>query len=373
METIRCAAGRGWKTVALVLGLMAALMSQDANAQGPDEARIALLQVKPKAYATIEEAGRSDSARIRLAALEATEHAPDAAFEMARNGLGDENAAVRFGALVTVGKLKITDLLDAANDLMRDENESVRAAAIYAAMRCGKNVDLSPLGGMLASGRTSSRANAAMLIGQLGDKQAIEMLREMAALPMPRVAPSERTWVRLQFAEAMIRLDPDDAEVLGTIRAAVYSNLDDVRVLSIQILGEIGDRSVQGGLAHITKRDNPIQVKVAAAQSLLRLGDDQGLPTLIKTTQYGERELRKDLEGYLRKNQVAGPEAQAIRELLDDPKERTRAAAEVRAQAAMALGFADSKAAAERLAKLLDDPSEVVRVAAATALLRASR
>lgn len=339
----------------------------------PDEARILLLQSKPRAYAVVEQAGLHSQARIRLAAIEAAEFAPDAALDLARNGLADENPAVRFAALVTVGKLKLTGLSQAALDLMRDENESVRAAAIFAAKRTGRDVDLSPLGRMLASGRASSRANAAMLVGMLGDRQATEMLQDMAAQPMPRVSPAERTWVRLQFAEAMIRLDPDNAEVLGTIRAAMYSNLNDVRVLSMQILGDVGDRSVRAGLAHIIKRSNPIQVKIAAAQALVRMGDPQGGKLLIDASTYRTPRLRKDLGDYLREIDGASPEGQAIQAILADPKRQAQSAAEVRAQAARALGYMDSNASAKRLSKLLDDPDPVVQVAAAAALLRASR
>lgn len=359
---------------ALVMTLVIGGFSAHAqNATGPDETRIALLQAKPEAYAIVEAAGRNEQPRVRLAALEAALHAPDAAYDLALSGLSDENPAVRFAALVTIGKLRITRLADAAGDLMKDDNESVRAAAMFAATRCGRSVDLSPLAGMLASGRPSARANAAMLIGQLGDQQAIAMLRDMAAKPMPRVSSAERTWVRLQFAEAIIRLDPDDADTLGSVRAAMYSNLQEVRVLSMQILGEAGDRSVRAGLAHIVKRDNPIQVKIAAAQALARMGDGAGQKLLLEASQYDAKTLRRELQRYIRGLQGNAPEAQVVREILDDPALQARAAAEVRAQAAVALGWLDSKAAVTRLTSLLKDADPIVKVAAASAILSGSR
>ncbi|MEM9345307.1 MAG: HEAT repeat domain-containing protein [Planctomycetota bacterium] len=372
MGTITAAARRYGLGTAWAIGL-ALLVSNSANAQAADEARFIFLQAKPSAYAIVEAAGTSENSRARLAALEAAEYAPDAAFDLARNGMSDENPAVRFGALVTVGKLKLQSLSDAAMDLTRDKNESVRAAALFAAVQCGRDVNLSPLAGMLADGSSGARANAAMLIGHLGDPQAIDMLRDMAAKPMTRVSPARRTWVRLQFAEAMIRLDPDDDKVLGTIRASVYSNLDDARVLAIQILGEVGDRSVMGGLAHIIKRDNPIQVKIAAAQSLVQMGDDQAATLLFNATRYDDARLRKDLNDYLRNTEISGPEADEIRGLLANESERVRAAADVRAQATVGLGDLRTKAAAERLKALLEDPDEIVRVAAAASILRATR
>ena len=371
MATIRAAKqSNGYFIWALLVCL---LFAGQSLAQGPDEARIALLQAKPKAYSVVLAQGVSDDARMRLAALEASQHAPDLARQLVRNGLTDANPAVRFGALVTIGKLELRDFSEAAIDLLKDPNDSVSAAAIFAANRCGREVNLSPLAGMLANGSGSARANAAMLIGQLGDPQAIDMLRDMAGKPMPRVSAAERTWVRLQYAEAMIRLDPDDAEVLGTIRASVYSNLDDVRILAIQILGEVGDQSVRGGLSHIIKRDNPIQIKIAAATSLVRMGDTQAAAVLLRTAQYDARLLRKDVEDYLRSGEVAGAEAQVLMELLRDEQALALAAAEVRAQAAIGLGYVGTKASAEKLVSLLEDPVAVVRVAAASAVLSASR
>lgn len=338
-----------------------------------NDVRIALLQAKPRAYAIVEASGRSDQSRVRLAAIEAAMYAPDAAVDLVRAGLTDENPAVRFASLVTIGRLELKSLAPAALDLLQDENASVRAAALFAGKRCGQEVDLSPLGAMLASANGSTRANAAMLIGHLGDTQAVPMLREMANLPMPRALPAERTWVRLQFAEAMIRLDPNDDAVLGSIRASMFSNLNDVRVLAIQILGEVSDQSVLGGLSHIAKRDNPIQVKIAAAQSMLKMGDAQGLGLLLKATRYDAKTMRRDLTGFLRKAERGGDEARAITAILRDPAEQARMAAEVRAQAARALGDADSQAAADRLSQLLDDPSPIVQVASAAAVLRATR
>jgi len=369
---------------ALTLGVMLTVLSTlgvglPASAQASDgaapsnEARILLLQAKPKAYGIIEAAGRSDRARDRLAALEAAQHAPDAAVDLARDGLTDENPAVRFAALVTIGKLKLNDLALAAVDLMKDDNPSVRAAAIFAAKRCGRDVNLTPLAQLLASGDASARANAAMLVGQLGDPQALGMLREMADAPMPRVLPAQRTWVRLQFAEAMIRLDPENDKVLGSIRAGMYSTLDEVRVLAIQILGEAGDKSILGGLAHIAQQNNPIHVKIAAAQSMLQMGDTQGVPILMKATRYDVEALRTELTRFLRNMDQNSEEARSVRALLDSPDQQARVAGEVRAQAARALGWSRSEASARRLTELLADPQPIVRVAASAAVLRAAQ
>jgi len=352
----------------------AALAQGRATEGGADEVRFLLLQSKPKAYAVVEATAGHQSARVRMAGLEAAQHAPDAALDLARGGMVDENPAVRFAALVTIGKLELDRLADAALDLTRDENPSVRAAAIFAAKRCGKDVDLSPLGAMLASSDPTTRANAAMLIGQLGDGQAFEMLRDMAGRPMPRVSTSERAWVRLQFAEAMIRLNPDDIEVLSSIRAAMFSTHDDVRVLAMQVLGEVGDRAVVDGLSAVIERDNPVQAKIAAARALAQMGDSRGTKTIVAAASYDRETLTEDLEDYLRKIDAdQSPEARGVRQLLANPAQLEQVAAQVRAQAASALAWVKTKAAAQRLTTLLDDPDPIVRLSAAASVLRASR
>lgn len=377
MQAIKARAIRWCLVLSMMLatGHGRAASAQDANMpSGPDERRITLLQAKPRAYAIVEATARDPWSRVRLVGLEAAQHAPDAVYNLALSGLTDEDPIVRFAALVTIGKLKVDRLADAALDLSKDKNASVRAAAIFAAKRCGRDVDLSPLGAMLGSSNSSSRANAAMLIGQLGDRQAMPMLRELAAKPMPRVSTAERASVRLQFAEAMIRLDPDDLEVLGSIRAAMFSNYDDVRILAISVIGEIDDRSQLKGLAHIIERDNPIQVKIAAAQAMVRMGDSRGQATLMQASRYDVKALRSDLEKYLEKMRgIDSAESRELRALLADDKRCERNAAEVRAQAAIALSWVNTQAAAERLTAMLEDPDKIVQVAAASGVLRASR
>ena len=365
----------GILAAALAALLVLALPGQGDAQDGasPDERRILLIESQPRAYSILESSGRSEQSRVRLVALEAAQHAPDAAFDIARRGLADENPAVRFAALVTIGELRLERLSDAAGDMLRDPNPSVRAAAIYALSRCGEDVDLNPLARMLASDSPSTRANAALIVGRLGDPQAMGMLAEMAGLEMPRVSTAERQWVRLQFAEAMIRLDPDNEEVLVTIRAALYSPLQDLRVLAIQIIGEVGDESVIEGLAFMIEEDNPIQVRIAAAQAVARMGSQRGAQALIDASDYDTAQLRRDLQGYLRNLEGESSERQAIQEILGDPALQTRAAAEVRAQAAIAMGWLESPAAARRLAEMMDDPDPIVQVAAASSILRLSR
>lgn len=327
-------------------------------------------ELRERAGQVILDASRSDNPRLRLVALEAVAAAPDRARPMAQLALGDENPAVRYGALVVIGKLQLQGLGRAAAEMADDENPSVRAAALFAAHRCGQPVDLSPLAQMLGSSDLGTRGNAAMLLGLLGDRGAKPMLQEMASLPTPRVDPAEVEWVRLQFAEAMLRLDPNDERVMQAVRAAVYSQYDDIRVLGLQIVGEVGDRTMDRWLLELVKPDNPVQVRIAAASALAQGGRADGRDTLVAASAYSAEEVRRDVQQFLAANRGGdGPAYEAMVQLANDEAARLQVAGEVRAQAAFALGKLGDAPAAQRLEQMLADPQPIAAVAAAGALL----
>lgn len=300
-----------------------------------ERAREMLAEVRDQAVRQVLDAARSDDAALRANAIEAVQALPRRARPVAQLGVEDENPAVRFSALVTIGKLSLEGLGEASRRIARDTNEhpSVRAAALYAARRCGEDVDISPMAELLASPEPTVRANAAMLLGMLGDVSAVEMLEELAARPMPRARVERAALVRLQIAEALVRLGEEDA--LDAIRAGAYSAHGEVRVLAVQTLGKLNDRRMEAAYAQIVEGDNPIELRLAAAEALVRID--------------GEAELDVMEEGAA----------------WDNPAIRT--------QAAFTLGLVAHPQAASRLRQLLEDEQErpQVRLAAATAILRA--
>lgn len=327
---------------------------------------------RARAAEVILDASRSENPRLRLAALEAASAAPHQALPLAQLALADENPAVRFGALVTIGKLQLEGLGQAAIDLVEDPDPSVRAAALFAAQRCGRQVDLSPLAQMLGSDRPALRGNAAMLLGLLGDPGAKPMLQEMASAPMRRVSPDQREWVRLQFAEAMVRLDPTDDEIMDAVRASVYSSYEDIRVLGIQIVGDAQDRAMQDWLGQLLRVSEPVQVRIAAAKALAQMGQTTGKKVLMQTSAYSGDDVRRDVQAFLNDNRGGQGEAfQAMQQLLNDPVTQAQVAGEIRAQAAFGLGELGDAETVGRLEAMLADPEPIARLAAAGALLRA--
>ncbi len=344
------------------------------QAPPPADRATLLREARAAAVEIVLNASRSDDPRERAAALEAAQGVPDRAMPLAQLALSDDNPGVRFAALVTIGRLQLESLGPAAVDLADDENPSVRGAALFAAHRCGVDVDrrMSYLAQMLGSQDPVLRGNAAMLLGMLGDEGAIPMLHEMAFTPLPRVEPAERIWLQLQFAEAILRIEPDNEEMLEVLRSSVYSPIDDLRVLALRVVGEVGDRWMLRWMDAIVDGEDPIQVRVAAARSLAQMGGDHGRSLLMQAAQYDSADVERDARAFVRANRGGGGRTlDLMRQLLDDPDAQADIAADVRAQAAFGLGELSGAEPARRLSAMLEDAHPAVRLAAAAAVLDA--
>jgi hypothetical protein len=130
----------------------------------------------------------SPHAALRANAIEAMGPRPDLLAVHVGRCLGDVNRGVRFVAAMAVGRAKIVDLALLVEPLLLDEFQSVQAAAIYALTECGWEVDPTPLRQMLGSDDPEVKANAALVLGELGNPTASEMIRWSLQQPMPSVS-----------------------------------------------------------------------------------------------------------------------------------------------------------------------------------------
>ena len=311
------------------------------------------------AVAAVLAASRSDRAELRANAVEAIQHAPDRALPLVQAALEDPNPGVRFAALYVAGRQRMTGLAPAVRDLLAETGEpnpSVRAATVFAAARLGLTDDagLSELARYVFDPDPRTRANAVLLVGELGQPGAALMLRHAAARP-PGDRHPQIDWaiLRLAVAEALAKVGdapPDPTAVapdaaaqtadvgLRSVRAAAYSNFDEVRVLAIQALGRLEDGAFWGNLNNFLNPDEPqpIELRLAAAEALGDMGRGGNLLWAVL------------------------------------PATRSELAT-VRAQSAFALGGMEQPEARRALAELLADPEERVRVAAAAAWLEGAR
>ncbi|MEM9420218.1 MAG: HEAT repeat domain-containing protein [Planctomycetota bacterium] len=292
-----------------------------------------LEDAEPKAVQVLLDASRSEDPLLRMHAIEGAKSMPDRALPMVTLAMDDENPAVRYAALATAGRLELEALGPQAATMARDisQPDYVKAAALFAAARCGQEVDLGRLASMLWDDNIGTRSNVAMLFGWMENPQVIPVLLDASEAPMDRARPVERELVRLQITESLLNLGHDES--LKALRGAAYSSHDEVRILATLMLGKTLDRGMEGNLIGFLAK-NPIELRLAAAESLARMGSLEGLPVIYEAVQHS--------------------------------------APTVRAQAAFALAQAESDPEAElQLIGLMEDPNGQVRIAAAAATLEA--
>ncbi len=326
-----------WTACALIGIAATATAAQDAEDASSSEEidrrvrqAVTVSRLHGEAMDVLVNAASSENPFVRSNVIEALTQAPGRATPFVQRGLSDPRPVVRFTAVVTAGRLELEHLVPAIEPLLNDSNASVRAAAIYALHTLGREVNLTPLAGYLESDDPSVRANTAMILGLLGDESAAAMLKAKASAPMPRIGAERAAVVRIQFAEAVVKLGDDSA--LDVLRAGMYSQFGEVRIISVRALGAVGDERMLAAIERMLDQP-PVEQQLAAAETLARLGRPKGLQTVLEHSRH----------------------EQSI----------------VRSQAAWVLGwFKRSDAALRRLGELLGDSELRVRVAASASVLR---
>lgn len=294
---------------------------------------------REEAVAILIRATESPLPEARANALEGLSRTPARLRTILPRTLADENLGVRSVSAMVIGRSILKEHAASVHPLLGDPSPFVRMAAIFALMRCGESVDPTPLARFLMDDSPKVRAQSAFILGELGDKSALPMLRDASRDAMSRAFPSDVKLMHLQIAEARVKLG--DETSIHEIRAALYpSRAEDLEAtaLAAQIIGQVNDRAGIDQLIYLTARLNerkqymPAEVRLAAAGSLARLG----LP-----------------RGSFLANEYAGDPTPALR-----------------AQAAFVYGATGQPGNLEPLAILMADPIELVRISAAAAVIK---
>jgi len=234
--------------------------------------------LRAEALSYLQKMAADPYAGYRANAIEALQADPASGEAAARQGILDQNLGVRFVSAMAIGQHAYAGAAPLTHALLNDPDESVRAAAILALKRNGFDANLGPLADMLRSPSIRTRANAALVLGELGDTSAIPMLQEALGLPNPRATLAELHLVELQIAEAMVKLGADDA--LDRIRTQLYSRdpaRGEVVVLAVNILGRLKDQQSKGEFVKLVamwkKYRNSAEIRLAALTALSQLGD----------------------------------------------------------------------------------------------------
>src|SRR5688572_15120732 len=168
-------------------------------------------------------AQQSTSPLVRAHALELMrEAAPEEAPPYVIKGLDDQAAVVRFAAALAAGELKI-DARDRLRQIaLEDPDSSVQIAARFALHRLGDTRLSRELEKTARSENPRTRGDTAMVLGLLGEKSGLNILRALRNDRDPAV--------RLQVAEAMWRLGDDQA--LEPLVAGTLSHYPDDQMMA---------------------------------------------------------------------------------------------------------------------------------------------
>lgn len=293
--------------------------------------------LREAAIELLQQASDSSSPLLRANALEAMQGAPEHVRPMVQRFLADDNRGVRFIAAMTAGQHELCDLKHVIQPLLTDQSQSVQAAAIFALRQCGEDADLNPLASMINSSDPEVKANAAMVLAELGNPSAVPMIRAAARRDMPRVPSARVRVVDLQLAEAMVRLGED--RELEVIRASLFAPAEqgELVALACMMIGRLGDARAVPNLVDLATREGDRQlapeIRLAALAALTRI-DPGRVPEDVALQ-------------YVRSNRY-----------------------EVRAQTASTLGHIPGSASINALRLLLNDSNPMVQIAAAGGILQ---
>lgn len=285
------------KSVLAAVVLTAAVLSTIAGcssaprqgiADRPPEAApiegVSRVALRERAIACLSEAAKDEDARIRTNAMEAAGLAAARNAGLIRQGLRDENIAVRSVAAMEVGQSRVIPLVPDVRPLLDDSSPFVRCSAIFALIRCGEEVDRRDLAiALLDDPSTRVRSHAAYVLGELGDASALPLLRQSLRQKPARASQIEVNLFQLQVAEALVKLG--DESQLEPLRAALYpSRPEDLEAtaLAVQILGTVRDKRSIDQLIYLSATKDqagqrmPAEVRLAIASSLARMGLRQG-------------------------------------------------------------------------------------------------
>ncbi len=330
----------------LLVGLLAGALALPGC--GPQAPPLDVMEADPaRAYAdartAVYRAAEDRDPLLRVWALEslALTEGP-AAGPLYMQALGDPVVAVQFAAALAIGDSRYAParprLAAMAGHPQVDPN--VQTALIYALHRLGDNTHTARLGTLLFADSPEVRANAALAMAKIGNPSAIKPLESL-------LADEANPGVKLQLTESLTMLGETRSKRL--LQAYTRAGAPHERVQATQALGRTGQREYVNLLAWLTGPDQPAPVRLAAVESLGRLGDVRGFPLAVAgvadpllLVQQGSKDVKA----------------------LTDPQRM-----QLQVLGALALGAIDRPGGVDPLLPLLQSPDGPVRVAAGRSIL----
>ncbi len=257
----------------------------------------------------------SDWAALRAHAIEACIRSPRLLAELAPRALVDENRGVRFVACMSVANARVTAVKDLVEPLLHDPSPSVQAAAMLAMSRLGTSVDFTPLAAMLEQNDPEIRANAYLVLGELGNASAIPLITSSLGQGMKLINPLRVRLVDLAAAEALVKLGEE--REIEPIRAALFAPPEqgELTIVACDAIGRLKDEVSRPMLERVItaqgSAERSPEIRLAAARALAKLGSEKA-PLMIARQYATHPDARVRAQTASLLGEIASPEAESL-------------------------------------------------------------
>jgi HEAT repeat protein len=179
----------------------------------------------------------------------------------------------RRDAAEDLGRLKYPHATPALVVALSDEDAGVRAAAADALGRMGTEDAVGPLSRLLAEDPSPNvRQTAAQSLTLIGSPPALAALTKGLQSALPDV--------RRLAARALG--DSGQPSAAGDLRPLLKDPDVSARIAAVRSLGALKDEASRPALQGFLSRRTPVELRLAAAESLARQGDDSGTAAALQ-------------------------------------------------------------------------------------------
>jgi HEAT repeat protein len=264
---------------------------------------------------------------------------------------GRDNDTLRSGAEV-LGELGSSIAVEPLIKLLKDHNSSVRISASYALGEIGSPIAVKPLIKLLKDQDSAVRISASHALGELCSKKAFKYL-----IGLLKCKDSD---VRSSAAYALGGLGSTKAiEPLASLLNDIEPEVRKIAVLS---LGKLCAREKTGAIKNLyTNKNEKPHVRLTAAATLLKMGDETGLEYLKEVSKQDIVNRRIEVAEIMGE----APSKQGtflLIEMLNDENIR------VKENVIISLGKAKAVSSLPYLKKLIQEPNLSIREAVVNAL-----
>ncbi|MHC5083899.1 MAG: HEAT repeat domain-containing protein [Planctomycetota bacterium] len=225
--------------------------------------------LKPRALMILENSLKHDNPAARANAVEiVVETGRKELMSRIIQLLEDPSVPVRFSAAVAIGDMECFGCQQQVGPLLNDSDENVRIAAAYAMVKLNQPKFHDLVVAATNSTDQTVRANAALLIGKMGNKDDLKLLYDMLG------DANSMDKARIQSVESIARLG-DESIYRSKLWALQISKYADDRVMGIRGMGALGTPEAKKAIGTMLIDDVP-EVRLAAAEQLGRFGIQHG-------------------------------------------------------------------------------------------------